>query len=184
MKILFSNPPWFAGDREGIRAGSRWPHTRPRSSGGYYPYPFYLGYATSYLRAKGYDAVMRDSILLREDNESYYAYIKQNKFDYIFIETGSPCWDHDRELIHKLLSEHKVVLVGPHATVFAESLFDAEPYFAVIKGEYEKNALKVVEMGAIISPLGIAEIQRAASEHVRAPGEYRTAPGRIGSQHW
>ena len=82
MSILFSNPPWWEGKesrgflrkkrwRRGVRAGSRWPFTyqgrctpdNPRAHD-YMPYPFFLGYATTYAsREIGNDNVyFRDSI--------------------------------------------------------------------------------------------------------------------------
>ena len=66
MSILFANPPWWEGKesrglfrkkrwRRGVRAGSRWPFTflgrcTPDNSRAkdYMPYPFFLGYATTY----------------------------------------------------------------------------------------------------------------------------------------
>lgn len=87
MKVLFSNPPWWLEQftindngashdmcLAGIRAGSRWPHTIHTHStpdnfifGGYLPYPFFMGYATTYAaRATGAEVVMRDSLALRE----------------------------------------------------------------------------------------------------------------------
>ena len=62
MHILFSNPPWweFGPDRQlrqGIRAGSRWPFTRPAVHapdqfrfGGYLPFPFFLAHAAAHTR--------------------------------------------------------------------------------------------------------------------------------------
>ena len=86
MSILFSNPPWWEGKesrgwfrrkrwRRGIRAGSRWPFTslnksRPdkRHTKDYTPYPYFLGYATTYAQKQiGKNEVFfRDSIGLSE----------------------------------------------------------------------------------------------------------------------
>jgi hypothetical protein len=69
-RVLFSNPPWWVSSqtcslttresvflrRSGVRAGSRWPftyrglsHPGFRYSRDYVPYPFFMGYATTYL---------------------------------------------------------------------------------------------------------------------------------------
>jgi len=78
MKVLFSNPPWWTdtgtgtdarGNQvpmfgAGVRAGSRWPFTQYIGSppdkfrfGNYLPYPFFMGYATTYAaRETGADA--------------------------------------------------------------------------------------------------------------------------------
>ena len=92
MKVLFSNPPWWDGRQRiegaagdfadlyvaGVRAGSRWPFTHIRCAAArrvrvriYLPYPFFMGYATTYAaRETDADVVFRDSIALRE---SYHA---------------------------------------------------------------------------------------------------------------
>ena len=87
-RVLFSNPPWWderietAGGaywRAGVRAGSRWPFTRPSRStpdrfvwGEYLPYPFFMGYAAAYVRKMtGATVDFRDSIAVRESYESY-----------------------------------------------------------------------------------------------------------------
>ena len=92
MTILFSNPPWWEGKesrgflkkkrwRRGVRAGSRWPFTyigrcEPDNSRArdYIPYPFFLGYAATYVQEKiGRDKVFfRDSIALSESYKSYF----------------------------------------------------------------------------------------------------------------
>ena len=83
MSILFSNPPWWEGKesrgflrkkrwRRGVRAGSRWPFTylgrctpdNPRAHD-YIPYPFFLGYAATYVGEKiGKDKVFLEIVLL------------------------------------------------------------------------------------------------------------------------
>ena len=107
MKVLFSNPPWWLEQftindngashdmcLAGIRAGSRWPHTIHTHStpdnfifGGYLPYPFFMGYATTYAaRATGADVVMRDSLALRESYATYFNHLREANYRYIFIE--------------------------------------------------------------------------------------------------
>src|SRR6185312_9435042 len=110
MKVLFSNPPWWEGQegnlwRAGVRAGSRWPFTLLTDSqpdnfrlGGYLPYPFFMGYAASYLaKATGANVQFRDSIALRESYESYFRHLADENYDYIFLETATPSWEHDRQ---------------------------------------------------------------------------------------
>lgn len=116
MKVLFSNPPWWDGRQRiegaagdfadlyvaGVRAGSRWPFTmtlrQPPDEfayGAYLPYPFFLGYATTYA-ARHIDGQVefRDSIALRESYQSYMAFVLAGQFDYIVIELASPSWPH------------------------------------------------------------------------------------------
>lgn len=168
MKVLFSNPPWwvkrygFVGEDapasawfSGVRAGSRWPHTNPAHSspgnfvfGEYLPYPFFMGYAATYAaRATGARVAFRDSIALRESYAAYFDHLREERYDYIFIETATPCWDHDQTIVRRIreiLPDTRVVVTGALAakgdTVLAE-----HPVHAVLQGEYEKGAVRVLE---------------------------------------
>ena len=167
MAILFSNPPWWEGKesrgflkkkrwRRGVRAGSRWPFTylgrctpdNPRAHD-YIPYPFFLGYAATYTaREIGDDKVyFRDSIALSESYENFYKYLDDisNKIDYFLIESATPSWEHDYNLIKKIKQKYpklKIVVAGPIST--SDTKWDSDIIYAVIKGEYEKNIIKVI----------------------------------------
>jgi radical SAM superfamily enzyme YgiQ (UPF0313 family) len=168
-KVLFSNPPWWVSEtpcelnwlervslrKAGVRAGSRWPYTyKGWSIPGlhapidYIPYPFFMGYAATYLsHATGAAVTMRDSIVLRETYASYFRFLAEQKFDFIFIETATPSWAHDKQVIARIraLQPQAVIgVAGPIATVGASVLEEA-PIDALIKGEYEKGSLKVVQ---------------------------------------
>ena len=168
MKILFSNPPWWVSKNKynlpggvikklwtrGVRAGSRWPHTMVVKSspddyvfGDNVPYPFFLGYAAGYCKKNTSAKIFfRDSIGLSESYEKFYEYIKINKFDMIFIESGTPSWDHDEKVldqIKKILPEVKIVICGPIFTK-GDELLNNKNIFAVLKGEYEKNSAEVI----------------------------------------
>ena len=150
MKVLLSNPPWFPdeGKRWGIRAGSRWPFTAPPGFD-YYPYPFLLGYATTTLHCHGIEAWMVDSILSRESVGSYFERLHYAKFDYVVIETSTPSIDWDLKLAEQIheLGLSKVILAGPHATVFSDELVKLPHIHAVLKGAYEYNLLEAVKTG-------------------------------------
>jgi radical SAM superfamily enzyme YgiQ (UPF0313 family) len=167
MKVLFSNPPWWVEPvsvmvdgrpsihwMAGIRAGSRWPHTIMTHCspddyhfGSYLPYPFFLGYATTYAaKMTGAKCVMRDSLALRESYETYLKHLIEEQYQYIFIESASPSWEHDSQLIDalsKIVPDSKIVLTGPISSMGAE-LIEKHPVHAVIKGEYEKGSVKVI----------------------------------------
>jgi radical SAM superfamily enzyme YgiQ (UPF0313 family) len=150
MKVLLSNPPWFPdeGKRWGIRAGSRWPFTAA-SGCGYYPYPFLLGYATSYLQSRGIQAWMVDSILTRESMDSYFDRLRHFRFDYVVIETSTPSIDWDLKVARDIHSRGlgKVILTGPHATVFADDLVQHPYVHSVLKGSYEQNLHEALTTG-------------------------------------
>jgi radical SAM superfamily enzyme YgiQ (UPF0313 family) len=169
MKILFSNPPWWvtprplrvplfgAGkvERHGVRAGSRWPFTQSGRArpdryvfGDYVPYPFFMGYASTWVAARtGAEVVLRDSVVMKESYRSYFRWLDRQRFDYIFIESASPSWEHDVLLLREIKRrrpESKIVVTGPIATM-GRKIFDEAPIVAAIKGEYEKGAVKVVD---------------------------------------
>jgi radical SAM superfamily enzyme YgiQ (UPF0313 family) len=161
MKILFSNPPWWEIDssnkrlRGGVRAGSRWPFTQyVRSTpdhavwGEYLPYPFFMGYATTFVaKQTGAKVRMRDSIALRESYESYLDYLRTENPDYIFVESASPSWRHDAGLIGAIarkLPAAKIVVCGPITSIKAEEILATLPVVACIRGEYEKGAVNVI----------------------------------------
>src|SRR5262249_22969477 len=151
MKVLFSNPPWW-GERKtqrgrffrtteswvaGVRAGSRWPFTYDVQSapdrfkfGDYLPYPFFMGYAATYA-AKHTDAAItfRDSIALRESYDRYHAFLAQERFDVIVVESASPSWDHDRALIREIdrrLPGTRFIVTGPIASN-AKEILEKDP---------------------------------------------------------
>lgn len=169
MKVLFSNPPWWDGQeiqfvkkiipvrrwRQGVRAGSRWPFTAVSRSkpgrlfrGDYLPYPFFMGYAATYVKSvTGADVVLRDSIAVKESYESYYNFVALEKFDYIFIESATPSFDHDARIlrmIREVSPASRIILTGPIATL-GERLLVEHNVHAVIKGEYEKGAVNVLQ---------------------------------------
>ncbi|MBM3600758.1 MAG: radical SAM protein [Alphaproteobacteria bacterium] len=168
-RVLFANPPWWLSPGRGrrpdgaefdywlagVRAGSRWPFTLPTFCapdnfrfGGYLPYPFFLGYAASYARAKtGADVVLRDSIAMRESYDRFLAFVAAGRFDIMFFESATPSWEHDSALIRRIKALHpdmKIAVTGPIASV-AERVFKEAPVAAVIRGEYEKGSVRVIE---------------------------------------
>jgi len=158
-----SNPPWWVGKTgrfwrrrwiAGVRAGSRWPFTLTQRSapdrfvdGDYLPYPFFLGYATTYMRRETGERVdFRDSIALRESESSYLEAIRSGDYDYIFIESASPSWENDLKLVHKIHAvapRTRIVLCGPITAHDPARFLENAPIHACLQGEYEKLAVKV-----------------------------------------
>jgi len=160
MKILFSNFPWFTIEdgvlRKGVRAGSRWPNTTPSRSredqfvdGMYAPYPFFMGYATSYAQkhCPSDTIIMRDSIARHESYRVYYEYIAAEKFDMIFVESATPCWEHDAAVIVQIKKHSpssQIVVCGPIATAMGKSILADGIAVAAIEGEYEKGSVRAI----------------------------------------
>lgn len=164
MKVLFSNPPWWESPeraflrkkwRAGVRAGSRWPFTYLGRSKpdhfkvkDYLPYPFFMGYATTYVaKHTGMDVRLRDSIALRESYESYFSHLRAEQYDYIFIESATPSWDHDAKLIldiHRILPACRIAITGPITTTRSKEILEQYPVSACIRGEYEKGSVRAL----------------------------------------
>ena len=182
-KVLMSNPPWWEGKegpllrrkwRAGVRAGSRWPFTqRSRSSPDrwrrldYLPYPFFMGYAATYLaKHAGAEVTLRDSIALRESYDSYYRHVAEARYDYIFIETATPSWQNDEQVIRRvreLLPHTKVVICGPICATRAETILAEHGIHACVKGEYEKGSVRVLN-----GESGIIEYDLLTSEEMNS----------------
>ena len=152
MKVLISNPPWFVptgalrsdATRMGIRAGGKWPYTGKITTR-YFPFPFNMAYADAYLKRKGIDSMLRDSILLLEDYEDFFRFA--STYDYVAIETASASRENDHYVTRELAKKSKVILTGMHATAFAGELIKEDEIFAVLKGEYERSLYACVTKG-------------------------------------
>ena len=87
-----------------------------------------MGYAATYAaRALGAGAEIRfrDSIALRESYESFYAHLDRERYDYLFIESATPSWEHDKAVlleIHRRLPRTRFAVAGPIASTNAEKL--------------------------------------------------------------
>jgi radical SAM superfamily enzyme YgiQ (UPF0313 family) len=161
MKILFSNPPWWAEDagvlRMGIRAGSRWPFTRNAAHmpdefkfGAYLPAPFFLQYAASYTqRALPHSFVaLRDSVARGESYDAYLHDLRHNTPDWLIIETATPSWSHDAlvlEALRRQSPEMKVILCGTLDAANAPKILGAHKnVVAIVQGEPDKQIAKVI----------------------------------------
>ena len=161
MKILFSNPPWWAKDkgtlRMGIRAGSRWPFTRGATHmpdgfkfGGYLPAPFFLQYAASYTQAALPHSLvsLRDSIARGESYDQYLHDITHNAPNWIIIETATPSWEHDRFVLRALMRqvpEAKVILCGTLDAANAPAILrEHKNVVAIVQGEPDKQIARVI----------------------------------------
>jgi len=153
MKVLISNPPWFVpvgslklnAARTGVRAGGRWPYTRGARRRNYFPFPFNMAYADAYLKQVGIDSTLRDSILLFDEYEDFFKVA--SNFDYVVMETASASRENDHYLAKEVSRRSKVILVGMHATAFAEELIKLKEIYAVLKGEYERSLYNCLTEG-------------------------------------
>jgi radical SAM superfamily enzyme YgiQ (UPF0313 family) len=165
MKILFSNPPWWVGRekkwgvfplwRSGVRAGSRWPFTSLTFSFPgwhqpfeYLPLPMFMAYAAGYAaKESGTEVLLRDSIARRESYAAYFSHLEQLQADYVVLESATPSWSHDAELIRKIHERcpgTQIILTGPITVTDPEKILSSLPVAACVQGEYEKGVLEVI----------------------------------------
>jgi len=152
MQILLLNLPWRKNGRFGVRAGSRWPFTSLPESDGYIhyiPFPFFLAYATSLLKSKGKKARLIDAIAEGMDAQQLRAKIKANNPAILVIETSTPSFNNDMriaEQIYNDLDDCRIVMCGPHPSVYAEQMLEKYAFIDyILIGEYEYTLLNLVE---------------------------------------
>lgn len=144
--------------RQGIRAGSRWPFTRPAQYlpdqfrfGTYMPYPWFMGSAAAYVEraVDGCHAVfMRDSIARGESYASFFTYLRDVRPDAIICETGQASLNNDLDVLRtiKLHMPHvRVALAGPVAKTAYDEGKGLGTVDAYLVGEYEKPSVDFIE---------------------------------------
>ena len=131
-------PRFYNGTRYGVRAGSRWPWSMERPHGGP-PYPFFLGYAASYLQSFGYEVNLLDAIA--EETYDYQAFlqeVKQENADIVVIECSTPTIDIDTWFAAQVSRFSAVALSGPHINDKMVRDFESN----IKSGIYESEVVK------------------------------------------
>lgn len=143
MKILIANLPWEIGKNEyGVRAGSRWPHTRNKRRDMYYfPFPVYLAYAAAVLEKEGLEVNARDYLTLGLTEKELLKDIEG--YDLLIAETSTLTFSNDIKIckLIKKKTNCKIALCGAHATIFPEEIlenYDCVNYILI--GEYDETA--------------------------------------------
>ena len=146
--VLICDPPWDIHDdrKNGVRASSRWPHEYPPNR----PqcvFPFLMGYACANLRAHGINAHLTTFAPPRTSYRSFLDEVVRRRYRIVLIETSTPTIQSDLAFCNDLKGrlDCLVALVGPYATANAEECIDHPSVDAVLKGEYERNGLELVE---------------------------------------
>jgi radical SAM superfamily enzyme YgiQ (UPF0313 family) len=146
--LLIVDPPWDIRDdrKHGVRASSRWPHEYPPGR----PqcvFPFLMGYACSYLRSHGVNAHLTTFAPPRVSYRRFLDEIARRRYRIVLVETSTPTIGSDFAFCDDLKRrlDCLVALVGPYATANAEECIEHRSVDAVLKGEYERNSLKLVE---------------------------------------
>ncbi len=146
MKIAFVNEPWINTDEKyGVKAGSRWANVRIKSQNlSYYPFPFNMAYATALLKREGFDAVIKDGIAEEISKEQLMAWLKNEKPDFILLETSTPSIYVDLEFAKEVKETLRVktILAGNHSTALPQDMLKNKYVDFVVLGEYEYTILE------------------------------------------
>ena len=147
LKVLLANMPWRKAGMAGVRAGSRWPHIKDPSEGGYLPFPFFLAYAASLLRSRGIQASVMDAIADDMSEEAFIEKISALDFDFLVTETSIPSFYYDMELLKKISKKDiRLILCGPNSQIYDTSFLKDNPFIDfVMFGEYEFTLLELIE---------------------------------------
>lgn len=156
MKLLLTNPACKYPinnryEKYFIRSGSRWPHSRIKRIGeipSYLPFPFFLAYSASLLLQDKHDVYVLDAVALDYDDARLIKEAENIRPDIILFETTTPTITHDLHIARRLkeATGAKIILAGPHAAVYADSLMKTNLFIDyILKGEYELNCAKLIK---------------------------------------
>ena len=154
MKILLLNSPWINNDNEyGIKAGTRWAALRKKDSTmPYFPFPYFLASACTFLKKQGFDAHIKDAVAEELNFETCLQQVAQMKPEVLVIEAFTPSIETDLAFAQKA-KDHtgcKTIFCGAHVTALPhETLKNACVDFVVL-GEYDlaiNNICKMISEG-------------------------------------
>lgn len=151
MRVLIANPPTVLGDRVYCAAGARWPAKRIKTElkydpNRYAPFPFFLAYTSALLKREGHKVNVIDAATLQMQQDEFLHAVNQRKPEMVVIETSTPTINLDLAYskMVKELTGSKIMLVGPHASLFPAELLQENVFVDYIGvGEYEFTVLDV-----------------------------------------
>lgn len=147
LKILLVNLPWHRDGIWGVRAGSRWPHTKDPGEGRYMPFPFFLAQATSLLQKNEMDAEIIDAIAEQLTEDAFMDRFLSEDVDYLVAETSVPSFFQDMAILNRISNYGiKIILCGPNSLIYQADFMRKYPFIDfVLKGEYEFTLLELVK---------------------------------------
>lgn len=138
-KILILNLPGLV-----LKSGSRW-YNKTKKGGAslrYYPYPWFMGYATSLLKKHGFNTVLKDAVAMEWSFEETLDYINEMSPEFVICE---PTWvsvKDDKKLLKSLPKEIIKIAVGNYATNYPFECLEKSGVDYVVVGEYEFSLLE------------------------------------------
>ncbi len=146
MKIVLANLPWRQSGKQGVRAGSRWPHLKGPTETDYLPFPFFLAYAAALLKKHDFKVTLIDAIAQRISYRSFLHSMRTLKPDLLVCEVSTVTLEHDLRLLSRLGTRIHLVLCGPDVNIRSESFLKQYPFVRyVLVGEYEFTLLELVK---------------------------------------
>jgi anaerobic magnesium-protoporphyrin IX monomethyl ester cyclase len=153
MKVLFANIPFIKYQNNkiftGPNAGSRWPFTiEGHHFHGYAPYPFWLGYAMSYVKSHGFDCYFYDGVAMKHYDINFFKqFVLDLKPDIIFFDVATPTFPLISEVSKwcKNILNTRNVFCGPHMKAYANECIKLPYVDNCIIGEYEIPALDICQ---------------------------------------
>lgn len=159
-KILILNLPGLV-----LKCGSRWYNKTHKGAATlkYYPYPWFMGYATSLLKKNGFEVVFKDAIALEWSVEQTKDFVDELKPEYLICE---PTWvsiKDDTSFLDMLNKTIVKIAVGNYATNFPQKcLGNGLNYVAV--GEYEFSLLEFFKNEGNILPKNFISAEKKEFE--------------------
>ena len=137
-KILILNLPGLV-----LKSGSRWYNTTKKGGASlrYYPYPWFMGYATSLLKKNGFDVVFKDAVAMEWTLKETLSFIKKIKPKYVVCEPTWVSTDDDKKLLDSLSKDVVKIAVGNYSTNFPFECLKKLSLDYVVVGEYEFSLL-------------------------------------------
>jgi radical SAM superfamily enzyme YgiQ (UPF0313 family) len=138
-KILILNLPGLV-----LKSGSRWYNTTKKGSASlkYYPYPWFMGYATSLLKENGFEAALKDAVAMEWTFQKTIDYINEFKPTHIVCE---PTWvsvKDDKKILDSIDQNIIKIAVGNYATNYPFECLEKAGVDYVALGEYEFSLLE------------------------------------------
>jgi radical SAM superfamily enzyme YgiQ (UPF0313 family) len=142
MKVLLANMPWSKDGRQGVRAGSRWPHLKDSPESNYLPYPFFLAHTASLLEKHGFTVCLIDAICDEMSDSDFIRAVEAFCPDLFIAETSTVSLHDDLIFLLRFDKKFKIALCGPDHTMQSPDFFEKHPFVDfVFRGEYECTAL-------------------------------------------
>ncbi len=149
MKILILNLPGRV-----LKSGSRWYNVINFSPARmrYYPYPWFMGYATSLLKKNGFTVKLIDALAMELSDDETLRRIREFSPTHVVCEPTWASKSADREFLGRIDPSVEIIAVGNYATNYPKQCFESTGADVVAVGEYEFALLEYFQSGCTTLP--------------------------------